>query len=104
MLTEHFLIRGYEVFSAANLHEARAIFYNESPKVVILDLHLKGESGADLLKEIKPNRPMTKVIIFTANDDPALPQKLLAQGADSFWIKRGSIKIIGTKVEEYCVA
>ena len=58
MLSEHFQNRGYQVFSAGNLPDARAILSKESPKVVILDLDLKGESGADLLKEIKANPPV----------------------------------------------
>lgn len=79
MFTEHFLARGYEVFSAA-----RAIFSKESPKIFILDLNLQGEFGGDLLKDIRAICPMAKIIILTANDDPELQDKLVSQGADSF--------------------
>lgn len=102
MLAEYFLNRGYHVFSAGNLSEARAILSRESPKVVIFDLDLNGEWGGDILHEIKTNLPATKVIIFTANENPELPKKLLAQGADFFLTKSGPIKIIERKVEEYC--
>lgn len=104
MLVKHFQNRGYQVFSAGNLSEARAVLSKKSPKVVILDLDLDGEFGGDLLPEIKASLPATKVIILTANDNPELPEKLLAQGADFFLTKNGPIKIIEGKIEEYYAA
>ena len=56
--------QGYEAVAASNLHEARAAIARVRPSVLILDLTLQGEFGADLLTELAeaPDAPATVIV------------------------------------------
>lgn len=57
------------------------------PDVVILDIHLPGISGIDLLRRIKERHPETRVIMLTNYPYPKYRQQSLAAGADYFFHK-----------------
>src|SRR5437773_2591726 len=59
--------RGYIVEQAASVEEARTQLPRMSPDVVVLDLHMAGMSGHDLLREIRatPATRLLPVIMLT---------------------------------------
>ena len=54
------------------------------PDVVVLDLNLSHSNGLDACRQIIHATPQTKVIMFTAMNDPDLRQRCLEVGAAAF--------------------
>ncbi len=57
------------------------------PDVVILDLHMPGGNGLDVLQDMKRNTPAPIVIIFTNYPFPHYRQRCLDGGAEFFFDK-----------------
>ncbi len=72
---------GYEVFIAARGEEGLEITEEENPEIVFLDFRLPGESGLELLKEIKRISPQTSVILMTAYGTMEVAIKAMQDGA-----------------------
>ena len=58
--------QGLLVSSAKNGTEALAQFFGENPDLVIMDIKMPGQSGLDVLKQIKERDPKALVILMTA--------------------------------------
>ena len=54
------------------------------PDVIVLDLNLPNVNGLEVCRQITQANPETKVIVFTAMDDPDLRQRSLEVGASAF--------------------
>ena len=57
------------------------------PDVIVLDLNLPNVNGLEVCRQITQVNPETKVIVFTAMDDPDLRQRSLEVGASAFVCK-----------------
>jgi DNA-binding NtrC family response regulator len=57
---------GYRALEAANGETAVSMVENESPDLVLLDVHLPDKNGLEVLKAIKEWNPRAAVIIMTA--------------------------------------
>lgn len=57
------------------------------PDLVIVDLHLSGLDGEELVRNLKqrPNPPT--IFVVTSDDNPGLRARCLTAGADSFFVK-----------------
>ena len=67
-------LEGYRVLEAESLDEARSVLRSEPVCVVLLDVHLKGERGLDLVEDIRSMEPPGAVALLTgesAIDDDA---------------------------------
>ncbi|HEX7481584.1 MAG TPA: response regulator [Polyangiales bacterium] len=58
--------RGFDTRTAANFDEALALAQAESPELAVLDLRMPGNSGLELLRELKRIDPETKIVVLTA--------------------------------------
>jgi two-component system, OmpR family, response regulator len=54
------------------------------PDVIVVDLHLRGESGLGLLSLAKRNRPEALLIVMTSHPTARHRRQCLALGADHF--------------------
>lgn len=77
----------YQCFLAQDSSEAIAYMNSEPISLVVLDINLKGESGIELLKEMKENYPDTAVIMATGNDDYEIAMDCMKLGADDYLAK-----------------
>lgn len=68
-LTKTLQKAGYEVNSVAGGTQAAELIGHYFYPLILLDLHLPGKSGFELLKQIKDKSPRSKVIIITVNGD-----------------------------------
>jgi len=75
------------VGEAVNGTEALAITRVMKPGVVLLDIHLPGLNGIEVLKEIKHNDEETKVIMLTNYSDLHHRKRCKEAGADYFFDK-----------------
>ncbi len=57
------------------------------PDVVLLDIHLIGGSGIDVLQAVKKQQPAPVVIVLTNYPYPQYKDKCLQSGADYFFVK-----------------
>lgn len=59
------------------------------PDAVLLDYMMPGMDGLAVLKELRKD-PRTKevpVIMFSANNDPAVLESAMREGANDYWVK-----------------
>lgn len=60
---------------------------NKDTNIVILDYHLPGENGNEILKSIKLINPKTEVIMLTSNEDVKTAIDAFRNGATDYVIK-----------------
>ena len=58
-----------------------------SCQVVLLDIHLPGLTGFELLKRIRDERPELAVIMITGYEDPDVRRRAFEAGAKGFLLK-----------------
>jgi two-component system response regulator (stage 0 sporulation protein F) len=64
----YFNAKGYEVLTAESAEEALPIISEKSPEVILLDIHLPGMSGLELLKLVREFNKTVKVIMLTGSE------------------------------------
>jgi DNA-binding NarL/FixJ family response regulator len=62
------------------------------PDIVILDLHLRGMNGTEALPLLLGSSPESKVLIFTAYNNPKEARRLLRMGAAGYITKNSSME------------
>lgn len=72
---------------ARNTAEGRQVLQCNGPDVIILDIQMPGESGIELLEEVKRDTPSTVVIVLTNYPFPQYRDRCLKAGADFFFDK-----------------
>ena len=79
----------YEVTVVNSGEAALDALRDAVPHLVILDLMMPGIDGAEVLRRMRERQETRSVPVamFSAADDPAVRNGLLARGAQDFWIK-----------------
>jgi two-component system response regulator DevR len=87
---------GMEVVGeASTVREAVNQAKELTPDVVVLDVRLPGGSGLDACRQIKAQRPQTRIIILTSFPDDEVLFDAIACGADGYVLKEiGSDELI----------
>lgn len=57
------------------------------PNILFLEIHLPGENGLDLLKEMKEQYPSVRVIVVTESSSEETRLKAASLGADAYIVK-----------------
>ena len=84
----HFLKEeGYDVVTASDLKSARRILFHTQVDLIFIDIVLGGESGLDLLKQVKSLYLKHPVIMITGNPTLDNATDALRRGAFDFLIK-----------------
>jgi two-component system response regulator RegA len=65
-LAEAFRARGLDAKTAGNFDQARALATRDSPELAVVDLRMPGQSGLELIRELKAIDPETKIVVLTA--------------------------------------
>jgi DNA-binding response OmpR family regulator len=65
-------LEGFRVLEAGTLDEARSVLESEPPEVVLLDVHIAGDDGRDLLEELRAAESPVKVVMLTGSVDVTL--------------------------------
>lgn len=103
-LTERFFrtSRGkWEVFSAADGFKAGSLVGSEKPDVVILDIMLPDINGFKVCEIIKASNKRTLVIAVTGYDSDDIRNKILAAGADAYYVKPFKFEELLSRVESW---
>jgi PAS domain S-box-containing protein len=84
----HFLKEaGYDVVTASDLKSARKILFHTQLDLIFIDIVLGGESGLDLLKQVKSLYLKHPVVMITGNPTLDNATDALRRGAFDFLIK-----------------
>jgi DNA-binding response OmpR family regulator len=87
ILVEYFSGQGFDVLSAGNAGQARAILESHAPKLAILDIRMPGEDGLSLARWIRETRKDMGIIMLTTAADVVDRIIGLEMGADDYMPK-----------------
>jgi FixJ family two-component response regulator len=92
-LTTIFLTKGYEVICFADGAALLATARQKIPACIILDVHIPGRSGLDILKELNADDYPAPIFIMSGQGDIAMAVDAIKNGALDFIEKpfRGSV-------------
>ena len=65
-----------------------------NPDVIILDLHMPGQSSIETIKQIKELSILTNIIILTADDSIPVVKQMLSMGVKGFVMKDEPIEVL----------
>jgi DNA-binding NarL/FixJ family response regulator len=82
------------VLEAEGVLEAIALLRRERPRVVVLDLHLRQESGFALLEHVKRERLDVTVIVLTNDASEHHRRRCAALGASYFFDKSSEFEAV----------
>ncbi len=87
-----------EIFEAATSYEALAVFRQQSPDVVVLDISLAGASGLELLKRFLIENPAAKVLMLSMHAEAIYAARAVQAGARGYISKGASAEELVTAV------
>lgn len=87
LLSEALAKEGFDIEIATDSTEAKQRAQSIQFDVVITDLEMPRLNGAELLQEIKRQKPSTQVILVSASQDKKAPDFVKSLGAYEFIVK-----------------
>ena len=93
---------GWSVFQAVSAEHALEILdlTEQDPDVVLLDLHMPGLSGEELLSMLRNAYPESPVIIVTADATSGTSQRLREKGASGYFAKPINLNELGETLDQ----
>ena len=92
------LLSNYDEFElvgeAENGVEGLQLIQMAQPDVTLLDISLPGESGIDILRQIRQQQPEAKVLMLTSYDDEDFVMDALRAGAQGYVLKNVSDEML----------
>ena len=92
--------RDFQVVTAVSGAEAVAEVDKREPQVVLLDVHMPGMDGMNVLRQIKQKHPNVKVIMVTALETREKIEEAMRLGADNYITKPLSLEYLERDVRE----
>jgi two-component system invasion response regulator UvrY len=80
-----------DIVDAGNGEQARVLFTEHKPDLIILDLNLPDIGGLDLLRRFVAEQPATRVIVFSMHSSGPYVMRAMQAGASGFISKSGSV-------------
>jgi len=103
-LTERFFRtfrKKWEIYSAADGFQAGSLVGSEKPDVVILDIMLPDINGFKVCEIIKASNKNTLVIAVTGYDSDDIKSKIIAAGADAYYVKPFKFEDLVARIESW---
>jgi DNA-binding NarL/FixJ family response regulator len=75
------------VGEATSAQQVLAMVERRRPELVLLDLHMPGVSGAELVEAIHRDWPEVKIVVLSASDERASVDAALKAGASAYILK-----------------
>jgi FixJ family two-component response regulator len=79
--------RGFEVVTFGLGEELLASFASRLPDCLLLDLHIPGISGFDVLERLAAKKSPVPVIVITGHDQPGNAERVRSLGAVDYLLK-----------------
>ncbi len=90
---------GYQSIDANDGEEALRVLQNESPDAVLLDVHLPGQSGIEVLEKLKQSGDTRTIIMMTADPQLEDVKAALRLGAYDFVSKPINYEELGVTLQ-----
>ena len=91
---EFFTVRNYEVLNAQSGKAAIEIVKKENPRIILLDINMKGMDGIETLKKIREIDKECAIIMVTGVKDDETMDKAKELGADDYITKPLSLEYL----------
>ncbi len=78
------------VAEADSGEQACAEFARQRPDVVVMDLSMPGMGGLEAVRRILAQQPQARILVLSAHEDTAHPQRVLRAGALGYLTKRAA--------------
>ena len=78
------------VADAGTVHEAREAVEQHHPTVLILDLHMPGDTSLSAMPALRRTAPDTAIVVLTMQEDPAFARGAMAAGASGYVLKEAA--------------
>ncbi|MDP3792059.1 MAG: response regulator [Candidatus Omnitrophota bacterium] len=91
---EFFTARNYEVFNALNGKEALKIVAKEKPRIILLDINMRGMDGIETLEKIREIDKDVVIIMVTGVKDDDVMKKAMELGANDYITKPLSLEYL----------
>ncbi len=98
LLETFFAERGFSVLVANDGEAAISCIRTERPHLVLLDLHMPGLDGFDVIKEARAVDNTIKIIVITAIEDEETLERVKSLGAADYVIKPFSLEYLQEEV------
>jgi FixJ family two-component response regulator len=93
-------LEGYHVSGFADGHAFLAAVRTQQPACIILDVHMPGRSGLDILKELSAKNHPSPVFIISGQGDIPMAVEAIKNGAFDFIEKPFDAETVVTRVRE----
>lgn len=87
VLSRFFTSRNYTVVTAASGEEGLELMGRDPADAVLLDVHMPGMSGLEVLREIQRRYPQVPVIMVTGESDREVAASAVEHGAFDYMLK-----------------
>jgi DNA-binding response OmpR family regulator len=94
LLRATFCRHGHEVLTATRGDDGLEVFKQRRPNVTLLDLHMPGLSGIEVLKKIRSVDQQAKILILTGRGTDKQESQAQALGVTGFLKKGLSLDVI----------
>ena len=86
-LAEYLRDRGYGVETALGGRHGLRLLERGGIGLAVVDFHMPDLNGVELLRQLRRRRLNVDVLLMSSDDDPALPVRVLREGAAAFLSK-----------------
>ncbi|MGC2774537.1 MAG: response regulator, partial [Bradyrhizobium sp.] len=97
-------LEGYHVTGFADGHSFLAAARNRLPQCIILDVHMPGRSGLDILKELNAKHYPVPIFIISGQGDIPMAVEAIKNGALDFIEKPFDAETVVTRVRDAIAA
>ena len=97
-LAEYLTSKGFSTHLAQSVSEARALFNEHHPNIILMDIGLPDGSGLDLAKELREQRKDFLLLFLSALNDPDTKLEGLEIGAEDYITKPFDTTILMARV------
>ena len=87
LLMRYLGTKDYDCVLAADAVEARSRFEEEDFDVILCDIHMPGESGLDLVRDLRSRNTDLAAVMVTGADEPAVAKTAFEIGAYDYIVK-----------------
>lgn len=91
---EFFTVRNYEVFNARSGKEAIDIVKKQRPRIILLDINMRGMDGIETLEKIRQIDKECAIIMVTGVKDDDTMRRAKELGADDYITKPLSLEYL----------
>ena len=95
---------GFEPLTAASGNEAIDVARSRQPSLVLLDKHMPGMSGEDVIRALRDDHGLTRLPILILSGEPVSKSELTALRADGAVLKPFDVMALVQQIRERLTA